>query len=120
MKMVNVIWLDTNECSLSGWQSKEELMESKPCTVSSLGYLIKEDKDCITITADKDHYDEDDLSSGYSYKVDLMMPSIPYTVSNYKFKNPEGKQFWIYDEVHSLLIRARTSSNKTGTYTKEW
>jgi hypothetical protein len=58
MKIVNVVWLDTNECSLSGWQSKEELMESKPCTVSSLGYLIKEDKDCITITADKDHYDD--------------------------------------------------------------
>jgi hypothetical protein len=61
MKIVNVVWLDTNECSLSGWQSKEELMDSKPCTVSSLGYLIKEDTDCITITADKDHYDEDDL-----------------------------------------------------------
>lgn len=59
--MVNVIWLDTNECSLSGWQSKEELLESEPCTVSSLGFLIKEDKDCITISADKDHFDKDDL-----------------------------------------------------------
>ena len=67
MKIVNVVWLDTNECSLSGWQSKEELMESKPCTVSSLGYLIKEDKDCITITADKDHYDEDDYDEDDLY-----------------------------------------------------
>ena len=61
MDMVNVVWLDTNECTLSGWQSKEELLASKPCTVSSLGYLVKEDKDNITISADKDHYDEDDL-----------------------------------------------------------
>jgi len=61
MKIVNVVWLDTNECSLSGWQSERELRESKPCSVSSLGYLIKEDKSCITIAADKDHYDQDDL-----------------------------------------------------------
>ena len=44
--MVNVVWLDTNECSMSTWQSKEELLDSKFCTVDSLGYLIA-DKDDI-------------------------------------------------------------------------
>ena len=38
-KMVNVVWLDTNECSMSTWQSKEELLDSKFCTVDSLGSL---------------------------------------------------------------------------------
>ena len=59
--MVNIVWLDTNECSLSVWQSKEELLESKFCTVDSLGYLIAEKEDCVIIAADKDRYNEDDL-----------------------------------------------------------
>ena len=44
MDIVRVVWLDTNECSLSTWQSREELLASKPCQISSLGYLIKKDK----------------------------------------------------------------------------
>ena len=66
------------------------------------------------------NYDEEDLSSGFSYEVDMIVPGIRNFISNYEFRNPEGKQFWIYDEVHSLLIRARNSDNKTGIYTKEW
>jgi|TARA_X000001316_G_C921235_1_gene35559 hypothetical protein len=61
MDIVRVVWLDTNECSLSTWQTKEDLMTSTVCTISSLGYLVKEDKECITISADKDDLDEDDL-----------------------------------------------------------
>ena len=59
--MVNVVWLDTNECSLSVWQSKDELMEAVPCTIDSLGYLITENDKFVTISADKDHENEDDL-----------------------------------------------------------
>jgi|TARA_R110002020_G_scaffold14560_5_gene51605 hypothetical protein len=61
MDIVRVVWLDTNECSLSTWQTKDELLESKPCQISSLGYLIKKDKNSITISADKDDFDQDDL-----------------------------------------------------------
>ncbi len=48
--MVNVVWLDTNECSLSVWQSKDELMEAVPCTIDSLGYLITENDKFVTIS----------------------------------------------------------------------
>ena len=61
MDIVRVVWLDTNECSLSTWQDKKELLESEPCTISSLGYLIRDDENCITISADKDDFDKDDL-----------------------------------------------------------
>ena len=50
MDMVRVVWLDTNECSLSAWQDKQDLLESEPCTISSLGYLVREDD-----------FDKDDL-----------------------------------------------------------
>tara|TARA_R110000787_G_scaffold5882_1_gene21012 strand:+ start:328 stop:582 length:255 start_codon:yes stop_codon:yes gene_type:complete len=59
--MVNIVWLDTNEVSLSAWQSKEELLQSKFCTVDSLGYLIADKEDCIIIAADKDRNNEDDF-----------------------------------------------------------
>ena len=59
--MVNVVWLDTNECSLSAWQSKQDLLEAEPCTIDSLGYLITENDKFITIAADKDRNNEDDL-----------------------------------------------------------
>ena len=61
MDIVRVVWLDTNECSLSTWQDKKALLESEPCTISSLGYLIRDDENCITISADKDDFDKDDL-----------------------------------------------------------
>ena len=59
--MVNVIWLDTNECSLSVWQTKEELLESKPCTIDSIGYLVEENNEYIIISGDKDYKNEDDI-----------------------------------------------------------
>ena len=61
LPMVNVVWLDTNEVSLSAWQSKEELLESKFCTVDSLGYLIADKEDCVIIAADKDRLNQDDF-----------------------------------------------------------
>ena len=58
--MVNVIWIDTNECSLSTWQTKEELLDSKLCIIDSLGYLMEETNDYVIISGDKDHENSDD------------------------------------------------------------
>ena len=38
--MVNIVWLDTNECSMSAWQTKDELLASQVCTIDSIGYLM--------------------------------------------------------------------------------
>ncbi len=58
--MVKVIWIDTNECSLSTWQTKEELLDSKLCVIDSLGYLMEETNDYLIISGDKDHDNLDD------------------------------------------------------------
>ena len=54
MKLVQIIWLDTNETSDSGWCSKEEAEEARPCRVASYGIVVKENEDFITIAADTD------------------------------------------------------------------
>jgi|TARA_R100000995_G_C3377739_1_gene74619 hypothetical protein len=54
MKLVKVIWWDTNETSDSGWCSKEEAEEARPCRVASYGVVVKETDDFITIAADTD------------------------------------------------------------------
>ena len=59
--MVNVVWLDTNECSMSTWQTKEELLNSQVCTIDSIGYLMADKEDCVIIAGDKDTLNEDDL-----------------------------------------------------------
>lgn len=59
--MVNVIWLDTNECSLSTWQTKDDLLDSKLCTIDSLGFLMEENSEYVIISGDKDHDNSDDL-----------------------------------------------------------
>tara|TARA_A100000172_G_scaffold41544_1_gene25366 strand:- start:66 stop:332 length:267 start_codon:yes stop_codon:yes gene_type:complete len=61
MRLVKVVWLDTNEVSDGTWQSKEELLKSKPCSIDSLGYLVEETQDYVIISADKDSYNQDDL-----------------------------------------------------------
>ncbi|BAQ89482.1 hypothetical protein [uncultured Mediterranean phage uvMED] len=59
--MVNVVWLDTNECSMSTWQTKEELLNSQVCTIDSIGYLMADREDCVIIAGDKDTLNEDDM-----------------------------------------------------------
>ena len=59
--MVNVVWLDTNECSMSTWQTKEELLNSQVCTIDSIGYLMADKEDCVIIAGDKDTLNEDDM-----------------------------------------------------------
>jgi hypothetical protein len=54
MKLVQIIWLDTNETSDSGWCSKDEAEEARPCRVASYGVVVKENDDFITIAADTD------------------------------------------------------------------
>ena len=59
--MVNVVWLDTNECSMSTWQTKEELLNRQVCTIDSIGYLMADREDCVIIAGDKDTLNEDDM-----------------------------------------------------------
>ena len=59
--MVNIVWLDTNECSMSAWQTKDELLASQVCTIDSIGYLMADREDCVIIAGDKDLLNEDDL-----------------------------------------------------------
>ena len=54
MKLVQIIWLDTNETSDSGWCSKEEAEEARPCRVARYGVGVKENDEFITIAADTD------------------------------------------------------------------
>jgi|TARA_R100000231_G_scaffold49342_4_gene42106 hypothetical protein len=54
MKLVQIIWLDTNETSDSGWCSKDEAEEARPCRVASYGVVVKENDEFITIAADTD------------------------------------------------------------------
>jgi len=54
MKLVQIIWLDTNETSDSGWCSKEEAEEARPCRVASYGVVVKENDEFIAIAADTD------------------------------------------------------------------
>tara|TARA_Y100001937_G_C7079006_1_gene311997 strand:- start:691 stop:909 length:219 start_codon:yes stop_codon:yes gene_type:complete len=53
--------LDTNENSVGGWITKEDLDKSEVCSVDSLGWLYKETNEFIVILADKDTNNEDDL-----------------------------------------------------------
>ena len=61
MKIVCVTWLDTNENSVGGWITKDDLEKSKACSIDSLGWLYKETDDLVIILADKDTHNEDDL-----------------------------------------------------------
>ena len=65
MKLVKVVWYDTNETSDSGWVSMAEAKKDKPCKVASVGWLVNETDKFITIAADIDgndiEEDKDDL-----------------------------------------------------------
>ena len=60
MKAVCVTWLDTNENSVGGWITNDELDKSQLCSVDSLGWLYKETDEFIVILADKDTDKSDD------------------------------------------------------------
>ena len=76
MKLVQIIWLDTNETSDSGWCSKEEAEEARPCRVASYGVVVKENdelKDLIDETDDSttpsDEDDNDNLAEDISLDI---------------------------------------------------
>jgi len=71
MKLVKVIWWDTNETSDSGWCSKEEAEEARPCRVASYGVVVKETDDFITIAADTDATVVDENYDGTQESDDL-------------------------------------------------
>ena len=58
--LVNVIWIDPNECSLSTWHTTAALLDSTLCLLDSLGYLMEETNDYVIISGDKDHDNSDD------------------------------------------------------------
>ena len=49
MKLVIVDWIDS--CSSRGWVEKEALQTSIPLPCRSVGWVIKEDKECIVLIA---------------------------------------------------------------------
>tara|TARA_R100000700_G_C3054333_1_gene72134 strand:- start:231 stop:497 length:267 start_codon:yes stop_codon:yes gene_type:complete len=65
MRLVKVLWFDTNETSDSGWVSMADAKKDKPCKVASVGWLVHETEKFITIAADIDgnsiEEDKDDL-----------------------------------------------------------
>jgi len=71
MKLVKVIWWDTNETSDSGWCSKEEAEDARPCRVASFGVVVKETDDFITIAADTDATVVDENYDGTQESDDL-------------------------------------------------
>ena len=65
MKIVEILWWDTNESSDSGWMSEKEAKSTKPCKVKSIGYVVEDNPEYVTIAADtdgnEDIKDQDDL-----------------------------------------------------------
>lgn len=56
-KVVEVSWFDAN--GRGAWGSVEEHLEHKVAPIISIGYLLKEDKDQITIFMNQDAEAED-------------------------------------------------------------
>lgn len=59
MKLITVVWIDA--VGADGWITEKELLNETPTTHHSVGYLIKETKEYITITMS---YDEEKESLG--------------------------------------------------------
>jgi hypothetical protein len=48
MKIVEVIWNDSKGVT-SGWEPKDELEQLKPVHINSVGYLLEDREDYVTI-----------------------------------------------------------------------
>lgn len=59
MKLVQIIWNDA--CGQDGWVTERELLKQKPVVHNSVGYVVQDTKEHITITMS---YDEDKDSLG--------------------------------------------------------
>ena len=70
MKVVYVEWLDHSSHSSQVWRSKEEYKELKPATCRTIGFVVNEEKEFITIActnhhiAETDDYEEENNFSG--------------------------------------------------------
>ena len=54
MKLVKVTWNDSAETSDSGWVSLDSAKKDRPCKIASVGWLINETNEFITIAGDTD------------------------------------------------------------------
>jgi|TARA_R100001244_G_scaffold130304_1_gene102348 hypothetical protein len=54
MKLVKVTWNDSTETSDSGWVSLDSAKKDRPCKIASVGWLINETDEFITIAGDVD------------------------------------------------------------------
>ena len=54
MKLVKVTWNDSAETSDGGWVSLESAKKDRPCKIASVGWLISETDDSVTIAGDID------------------------------------------------------------------
>ena len=59
MQLEIIEWYDHWGRTEGGWMALEELGEPKPCIMRSVGWVIKETKDCILLSPDLDDGDHD-------------------------------------------------------------
>jgi|TARA_Y100000361_G_scaffold40696_1_gene34846 hypothetical protein len=50
--LVQVLWWDTLECP-NGWHEKEDIKDYKPSLIESIGWIITDSGDYITLIADR-------------------------------------------------------------------
>ena len=59
LKIVKITWYDTTEASVATWQTKLDLINSKPCLIESLGWLFIKDEEKVIMIGDKGEKDDD-------------------------------------------------------------
>ena len=52
MRLISVKWLDHS--GFGRWVEKEQLMSAKPVVIQSVGWLVQETEDYVTIAASED------------------------------------------------------------------
>ena len=60
MKRVQVLWIDSGAFRSNGWETAEEIIQTKIGTVETAGFLFHEDEDSIyvatSVDADNGHF----------------------------------------------------------------
>ena len=49
MKLTRLVWTDSS--NLCGWHDADEVMDHRPSKITTVGFLVNEGKDFVTITA---------------------------------------------------------------------
>lgn len=58
--LVQVFWWDTLECP-SGWHEKEEILDYKPSLIESVGWVITDNSEHLTLIADRANEEDDNV-----------------------------------------------------------